>query len=149
MDQPPIVVTSGKTPFEVTILSATAAAGIALTLAGTRPRSVSEAMPTTVQVTWQAALVLTGVAGLVGVYWRGEVATGLGVELGALVGLGTATCMYTIALIAISGVQAIAAASFVSAIGVASWLRAAEIVRDLRRLARAGDADTTGGSEGG
>lgn len=131
------------------MLAASAAAGVALTVAGTRPLSVTATMPVVVQIPWQAALIFTGVVGLVGVYWRGSLWTGLGVELVAVIGLGTATCMYAIALIAVSGAHAIAAASFVSAVSVASWWRTAEIVRDLRRLARAGDADSTGGTVGG
>lgn len=144
-----LVVPTGRTPFEVSLLGAAVAAGGTLTAAGTLPWPVSVAMPVAVQGVWQVALVVTGLVGLVGVYWRGELATGLAVELGALAGLGAVTCMYAIALIAVSGTAAVASAAFVAAVGVASWWRAAQIVRDLRRMARACSAGTTGGLGGG
>ncbi|MGI5144782.1 hypothetical protein ACQEVC_45445 [Plantactinospora sp. CA-294935] len=130
----------GRNPFEAAVLAASAVAGASLIAAGQRPRSVAEAMPPLLQDTWEIALVLAGVVGLVGIYWPGPPLVGVGSELSALVVLGTATTMYAIALFAISGWQALAAGAFITAIGVASWWRTALIVRDLRRLARHHDA---------
>lgn len=127
--------TASRHPFEVALLGAATTAGVALLVVG-RPRSVTEAMPVLVQSVWEVALVLTGVVGLAGVYWRGHASVGLGIELGAMVLLGTATAMYAIALFAISGLQALAAGAFLAAIGAASWWRAGQIGGALRWVAR-------------
>ena len=130
----------GRNPFEAAILAASAVAGASLIAAGQRPRSVTESMPPLLQDTWEIALVVAGVVGLVGIYWPGPPLVGVGAELSAVVVLGTATTMYAIALGAINGWQALPAGTFVGGVGVASWWRAVLIVRDLRRLARHHDA---------
>lgn len=134
---PTILVTTGRTPFEVTILAAATTAGIALLAAGERPRSVAEAMPAAVQSIWEIALIVSGLVGLAGVYWPGPSVTGFGAELSAVVVLGTATAMYAIALFAISGLQALAAGAFIAAVSGASWWRAGQIWADLQRVLHA------------
>lgn len=134
----PIVVSTGRTAFEVPMLGAALVAGTTLVIVDMRPRSVAESMPPAVQDTWEVALIVAGLVGLIGAYWPGRLPTGLGAEMFAVIVLGTSTTMYAIALAAISGWEALAAGSFIAAVGVASWWRCAEIVRDLRRLVRAG-----------
>lgn len=119
------------------MLAAAAACGCALLVADARPRTVSESMPAMVQVIWEVGLLVCGLVGLVGVGWRGHPATGLGVELGALMLLGSSTAMYGIALFAVAGLQATAAGTFIAAVSAASWWRSTQIVRDLRRIALA------------
>lgn len=131
---PPVLVTRGRQPFEVTILVAAMACGLALLLADTRPASVAASMPVWLQSTWEVGLLVCGVAGLVGIWWPGALVSGLAVELGALFLLGALTAMYTIALFSVSAGQATAAGAFVAAVAVASWWRAGQIVRDLRRM---------------
>lgn len=134
----PVQITSGRHPFEVTILAAALLCGIALMASNARPRSITESMPSLVQSSWEIGLVGAGVIGLTGVLlWRGQLAVCLGVELGGVMILGTVTSMYGIALFAVSGSQALAAGAFVVGVSLASWWRIAQIVRDLRRLALA------------
>jgi hypothetical protein len=129
-------IVSGRDPFEVTFLVAALVCGIALVVSHRRPLAITAAMPVVVQEVWEVGLILVGIVGLLGIAWRGQFATGLGVELCSLVLLGTTTSMYSIALFAVSGTMALAAGSFITAVAVASWWRSAQIMRDLRRLAR-------------
>lgn len=134
----PLLIISGRHPFEVTLLLAAVVCGSGLLLlADTRPRSVSVAMPGVVQATWEIGLVVCGLLGLVGIGWRGQLSTGLGLELGAIVLFGTTAGMYALAIFAISGRVGLAAGTFVAAVSAASYWRATQIVRDLRRLAQA------------
>ncbi|MEV4760326.1 hypothetical protein AB0J86_35210 [Micromonospora sp. NPDC049559] len=130
-------VNSGRHPFEVTLLLATLGCGIALIVSDARPRSVALAMPGVVEVTWEWSLVVVGLVGLIGLVWPGHVVTALGIELGAMVTLGSSTGMYAIALFAVAGDMALAAGTFIVAVAVASWWRAAQIWTDLRELAHA------------
>ncbi|MCX5066673.1 hypothetical protein OOJ91_12365 [Micromonospora lupini] len=133
----PVQIASGRHPFEVAVLVAAVACGIALVVFDRRPASVSAAMPATVQTLWAAGLITAGVVGLVGVIWPGDLSTSMGVELIGMILLGTVTTMYAIALYFVSGGAAIAAGAFVIAVAVASWARCVQVVRDLRRVGRA------------
>jgi hypothetical protein len=130
------MITSGRHPFEATLLIAAVACGGALLLSDSRPQSVVAAMPGVVQATWEVGLIVGGLIGLLGISWRGQLSTGLGLELGAIIVFGTTTGMYAIALFAISGRNGLAAGIIVAALSVASYWRSTQIVRDLRRLAR-------------
>ncbi|MGW3602048.1 hypothetical protein [Micromonospora sp. NPDC005161] len=120
-------------PFEVAALAMAPVCGALLLLLGGRPTSVRMAMPVPIQIGWEIGLVLVGVGGLLGILWPGRLATGLA----SVVVFGTISGMYTMALLVVSGRQAIAAASFITALAVGSLWRAAQIAIDLRRLAQA------------
>ncbi|MBF9131905.1 hypothetical protein I0C86_23495 [Plantactinospora sp. S1510] len=132
---PTIQIRSGRHPFQTTLLVATFACGIAQLIVDARPRSVTTSMPILVQNVWEWGLVVVGIVGLLGTTWRGRLSTGLGIELGAMVVLGTTTGMYAFALFAVSGKAALTAGTFIAAIAVASGWRAVEILSDLRDLA--------------
>ncbi|GIG92496.1 hypothetical protein Pen02_74320 [Plantactinospora endophytica] len=129
--------TSGWQPFEVTSLATAVVCGVSLVGLDSRPRSVAAAMPNLLEQIWAVGLIVAGVAGLCGVAWQGQLATALGVELGALLGFGSVTGMYAIAVFVIAGRPGIAAGLFIAALAVSSWWRCVQIVRDLHRLARA------------
>ncbi|MCZ7478925.1 hypothetical protein [Micromonospora sp. WMMC273] len=112
-------------------------AGMVLLISGERPRSVTTAMPALVLLLWEIGLVGAGVIGLMGVTWRGQLSTGLAVELLGLILLGSASTMYAVAVYVVSGWGAVVAGSYVIAAAGASWWRAGQIVRDLSRVARA------------
>jgi hypothetical protein len=132
---PIIQIRSGRHPFQITLLAATFACGVAQLTVDARPRSVTTSMPILVQNLWEWGLLVVGIVGLLGTTWRGRLSTGLGIELGAMFILGTSTGMYAIALFAVSGKAALTAGSFITAIAVASGWRAVEILSDLRDLA--------------
>ncbi|MET8352355.1 MULTISPECIES: hypothetical protein [unclassified Micromonospora] len=136
-------------PFEVAALAMAPVCGVLLLLLGGRPTSVRMAMPVPIQIGWELGLVLVGVGGLLGILWPGRLATGLGIELASVVVFGTISGMYTMALLVVSGRQAIAAASFITALAVGSLWRAAQIAIDLRRLAQASQCVAVEPAEGG
>ncbi|MFC6017208.1 hypothetical protein ACFP2T_13450 [Plantactinospora solaniradicis] len=133
----PVSVVTGRHPYQVAIHASAIVCGIALVLTDRVPRSAAESMPYPVQVLWVALLVTSGLAALVGAWWRGRFATGLKVELGGVLLLAGGTGMYGVALFAVSGWAAVVAGSFVVGIALGSWWRAAQILRELRHVADA------------
>lgn len=122
--------------FEFAVLGTAPVCGVLLTALDVHPTSVEVAMPAVVRIGWEVGLIVVGLAGLLGMFWPGELGTGLGIELAAVLMLGALAAMYVVAVLAVAGAQAVVAASFVGAVAVGSWLRSAEIVRSLRWLAR-------------
>ncbi|MEV4810112.1 hypothetical protein [Micromonospora avicenniae] len=130
------LIRSRRQPFEVAVLLAAPPCGLLLMLLDVRPPSVTLAMDTPIQVLWELGLIAGGVIGLSGIIWPGRLATGLGIELAAVVLLGTITAMYAVALAAVSGRSGTAAISFILAVSTGSFWRAGQIIFDLRLLAR-------------
>ncbi|MET7705858.1 hypothetical protein [Micromonospora sp. NPDC005413] len=128
---------SQRQPYEVAVLAAAPVCGILMATLDVRPTTVQTAMPVPIQIAWEVGLIAVGVGGLLGILWPGRLSTGLGVELASVLVLGTITGMYAVALMAMSGRQSFATASFVVAVTVGSLWRAGEIAVDLHRLARA------------
>ncbi|WCN83430.1 hypothetical protein [Micromonospora sp. LH3U1] len=128
---------SQRQPYEVAVLAAAPVCGILMLTLDVRPTSVQTSMPVPIQIAWKVGLIAVGVGGLLGILWPGRLSTGLGVELASVLMLGTITGMYAVAMVAVSGRQSVAAASFVVAVSVGSLWRAAQIAVDLQRLARA------------
>jgi hypothetical protein len=139
----PIQVTTGRHPFQVAVLAASLVVGLALIASDLQPRSVVAAMSGPIRLLWEFQLAAAGVVGLMGIYWPGRLQVRLWIELCGVVVLGTATTMYALALYAVSGTAAIAAGAFVAALAVAAWWRVGQIIRDLRRMARAAESGTT------
>ncbi|MFI6761879.1 hypothetical protein ACIBF5_22330 [Micromonospora sp. NPDC050417] len=133
----PIRVSSGRHPFELTFLLGGLVCGIMMILLDALPRSLVLAMPATVEWSWETGLIVAGLVGLAGVGWPGQLSTGLGLELGAVLLLGANTAMYAIALFSMSGMAALTAGTFIGAVSIGSSWRCAQIIGDLRRLARA------------
>jgi len=137
----PVQIVSGRHPFEVMLLVAALLCGILLLVADFRPPSIGIAMPPVIQVTWEVGLVVVGVGGLLGITWPGHLVTGIGIELGAMVLLGTTTAMYSIAVLFVSGRPALIAGAFIGAVAVSSLWRSLQILRDLRKLLHANEQD--------
>lgn len=133
----PIRISSGRHPFELTFLLGGLICGLMMAALDALPRSLVAAMPATIEWSWEVGLILAGLLGLLGVAWPGQLSTGLGLELGAVLLLGAATAMYSIALFAISGSGAYTAGIFIGAVSVGSGWRSCQILADLRLLARA------------
>lgn len=130
----PVSVVTGRHPYQVAIHASAICCGLALAATDRVPKSAAEAMPTPVQVLWVALLLSSGLATLVGTWWRGRTSTGLRLELAGVLLLAGGTGMYAVALFAISGWQAAAAGSFIAGIAIGSWWRAVQILRDVRHL---------------
>ncbi|MFG1955431.1 hypothetical protein [Micromonospora sp. NPDC048830] len=122
--------------YEFAVLATSPVCGVLLAAGDIRPHSVEVAMPGAIRLCWEFGLIAVGVAGLLGMFWPGQLGTGLGIELAAVLMLGAIAAMYVVSVLVVAGAQAVVAASFVGAVVVGSWLRAAEIVRSLRWLVR-------------
>jgi hypothetical protein len=137
----PIRITSGRHPYEVALLIAAPLVGVIMILSSARPRSMA-AMPMPVSVIWIALLIVAGATGLAGVWWPGRIELSLSIEAVGVLVLGSATSMYTVAVLATAGFAAAAAGGFSAAIAGGSWWRLSQIWRDLRKLDRAIKART-------
>ena len=137
----PVAVTNGRHPYEVAVHASAVACAVALLIVDEVPRSAAETMGPVVRVLWVCLLAAAGVAQLVGAFWRGSVDTALRVELGGVLLLASGTSMYAVALFAVSGIQALASGTFFAGIALGAWWRAAQIIRDIRRLGRAEEGD--------
>lgn len=146
----PLVVHTGRHPFEVAFLSAAVVVGLVLWLVDQRPQSVQSAMPVVVQALWVSGLVSGGLVGLGSLWLQArDVWRGLVVELFAMSVTGSALIMYAVAIFTVSGVRGLAGGGFTAAFGVAAWSRFAQIVVDLRRISRvAVTGSRSGGGDG-
>ncbi|WP_329109913.1 hypothetical protein OG792_13780 [Micromonospora sp. NBC_01699] len=142
----PIRITSGRHPFELSFLLGGLVCGVMMVTLDALPRSLVAAVPATVEWTWEVSLVLAGLVGLLGIGWPGQISTGQGLELGAILLLGANTCIYAIALFVISGEAALAAGTFIGAVSIGCSWRAGQIMGNLRRLAEAPDRRARTGS---
>ncbi|GAA2219868.1 hypothetical protein ACFY2R_27000 [Micromonospora olivasterospora] len=122
--------------YEFAVLAVAPVCGVLLAAGDIRPHSVEVAMPEAMRICWEFGLVAVGVAGLLGMFWPGQLGTGLGIELAAVLMLGAIAAMYVVSVLVVAGAQGVVAVSFVGAVTVGSWLRAAEIARSLRWLVR-------------
>ncbi|MFE9654596.1 hypothetical protein [Micromonospora sp. NPDC006431] len=122
--------------YEFAVLVTAPVCGVLLVVLRVRPQSVEVAMPDVIKVCWEIGLIVVGVAGLLGMFWPGQLGTGLGIELAAVLMLGAIAAMYVVSVLVVAGAQAVVAASFVGAVAIGSWLRSMEIVRSLRWIIR-------------
>lgn len=125
-----------RQPFQNAVVATAPLCGALMIILEVRPPAVEAAMPGPVRVGWQVGLVVAGLVGVAGLLWPGRCSTALGIELASMLMLGTLAGMYAVAVTVFSGRMAVAAASFITAVAIGSWWRAAEVVRDLRGLAR-------------
>ncbi len=127
--------------FELAVLITAPVCGVLLAVLHIRPESVELTMPEAIRVCWEFGLIVAGLAGLLGMFWPGQLGTGLGIELAAMLMLGAIAAMYVVSILVVADEQALVAASFVSAVAFGSWLRSVEIARSLRWLIRLHHAD--------
>lgn len=139
----PILVVSGRHPFEVSVLLAAVMTGIFLLVTGFESRSVSAAMPGAIGVAWDLFMVGGGIIALVGAYWPGKLLARLGLEAIGVLLFGASLAMYVVSVVAFSGMQAVVAAMFVGSIAAGALLRAAQIGLDIRRVTAAVESGTT------
>jgi len=114
------------------MLLAAAVVGVSRVLQPTSG-TLERALPWLLVVIWYVLLSLASVTALLGIFWR-EVLAGLLIERAGLMGLASAGSVYAIALIAVGGWTAVAAAGFVMGFAGASVVRAVDIGRILVRI---------------
>jgi hypothetical protein len=133
----PVLITPGRHPFEVVPLAACALAGSYMAVSGVRPPSMTAAMPEPVLTAWLALVAVGGALGLLGVYWRGDVADGLLIEFAGVSAVALACTLYVAVLFVGNpvGVAFGAAGLLAGLAGGAGW-RAGQCLTDWRRVHR-------------
>ncbi len=129
-----VVVVGRQRAHEVLLLAVSVIVGAAYTIGAPRPGSLSALLNPWVFRVWAVAMLVSGLAGLLGCVYRGRVETALGIERGAmLVQLG-ALLIYATVLFAYAGVSALLAGLITCGWGAANAARAVQIGRALRQL---------------
>lgn len=132
---PPVVVfPSRHRPHEQLLLAWSALSGATLLIGAPEPASLAALMPGVVVTLWSAGLVVSGVAGLIGCWWRGE--RGQILEAGGLLIGAGALLMYAVAAIAAAGSRALFPAGVILAWLLANLWRVNQIRRELKAQRR-------------
>lgn len=130
-------ITTGRHPFQVATVTASPLAALAVLISGKFPPSLDAALPGPFAEVWLGGLALSGIVTHVGVYWRGDLDTGLLVEGGGLSLMASMLTIYASALLLVQGGTGFAAAAFLGSIAVAGWWRAVQVGLDVRKVWRA------------
>lgn len=125
-------------PFEVFLLFLSVLTGAAF-LSGVRPpTSLEHSLDHWVVQMWFSVLVLSGVIGLCGCFWPGNIVTGLLLERSAMLLAVAAGLIYAMGLLASAGWGAVGTAASVIAYILACLVRIGGITATLNRLYRLG-----------
>lgn len=130
----PVVLVSRTAAHEVLFLLASVVLGAAYTFGTPAPASVAATQPLWVIRAWAVGMILSGVFGLAGCFWRTNIARALLLERSGMY-FGAATMLvYTVSLFGYAGWRAIGSGVFFGFWAVANLWRAFQISRDLGRL---------------
>jgi len=128
-----VVIVAGRSrPHELLLLGWSLLSGISYLLGAPPPGSITALMPAWEIHAWAAGLLVSGLVGLVGCWWRGNHALGLGLESGGLLIGSGALLLYTVAAFSVGGWRALFAAGLVATWLAANLWRVGQIRRDLR-----------------
>jgi len=129
----PLLVRSGRNPFEVLLLVACAMAGvIGLVAPNASANAITAALPHWEVLCWYSGLLAGGVISLAGVFARGV--TSLFVERVGIILLACLMLAYALALFAQVGIRGVLPASITGLFAVACAVRFVYITTDLKRM---------------
>lgn len=129
----PLLVRSGRNPFEVLMLAACVATGaVGLCEPGSTFNVITALLPAWEVSTWYAGLTVGGLVSLVGVFWSGVMS--LLVERVGLIMLMCLTLAYSAAVITQVGVKGTLPILFTGMFAVACAIRFVYITTDLKRM---------------
>lgn len=140
MDQPsrPIVVVLGRQrPHEIFLLAYSMVAGVTLLAADAEPTSVTATLTPAMVVVWAVGLLLSGLIGLVGCFWRGHFSTALRLEQSGVLLNAAALLGYTMSIFVFAGSRGLFAGALIAAWALADIARAWNISGDLLRVQQA------------
>lgn len=123
-------------PHEVLIHGFCIIGGILFSSGVARSQVLNEAVSDAVRIGWAIALLVSGVVGLTGCYWRGQIRVGLLLERAALAFGSAAAIVYLLALVTAAGWGATGAGLWIGAYVAANLARVHGITGDLRILER-------------
>lgn len=127
-------ITGYPNPFEAYLLVACVVQGALVVTGVARPGAIEAALSGVpgLRYVWALLLLLGGLLGLLGLYWRGENETaGVLIKRAGLICVGFGTLVYGIAL-ALAGATAYVASLTTLAFAWAAFTRAAQVTRMLR-----------------
>lgn len=104
------------------------------------PSSLQALVPKWVVVTWSLGLLISGVVGLVAIFWKHSVVRALEAERGALYMSSGALLLILGASLAINGLRSIFSIGIIAAWMVANVVRARQIRRELQAIERVIDS---------
>lgn len=134
----PVLITSGRHPFEVwPLFACTVVGGVMAIAPASRPRTITTSLPEPLLVAWLVLMSLGGLAGLVGSHWTRRIDTGLLVEAAGVLAVACMCTLYVLVLAAADPQRAFAAGGLLAGIGGGAWHRVGQIIDERRRLARA------------
>jgi hypothetical protein len=135
MNARPILVLTGRhRPHEQLLLAYGALSGAVFLAGAPEPAGIAAVMPGAVVTLWAVGMVVSGVVGLVGNWWRGE--RGQVLEAGGLlVGAGS-LLIYAATAVAAAGTRAMFPAGIILAWFAANLWRAVQIRAELRQGSR-------------
>lgn len=129
-----LVATGRRHPHEVFLLVFSIAGGLAFLLGSAPPSSLERALPAVVLYAWSWSLLLGGVLGLAGCYWRRNVELGLALERGGMMLATASGLLYVGAILSLAWPAGVGAAIYIGSYAAACLVRALQITRDLRRI---------------
>lgn len=135
MNRQPLIVRSGRSPFQVYLMVAAVAIGV-VGLAGRRPsKAVEELLPHYSLVAWYIILIVGGTICVVGSYngsrqTKDQLLLGFAMERIGLWPLGIATSLYVVGVTAVAGWGGFAAGAFPAAFCFACFWRLRQIAID-------------------
>lgn len=132
MTRPVIVVAGRHRPHEQIFLAYSALLGVGYLTVAPVPGSVVAAFPPVAVTIWAGALAVSGLAGLVGCWWRGE--RGLEMEAGGLLMNAGALVFYSSAAFAAVGLRALLPGGIALAWAAANMWRAGQAYKDVKAI---------------
>lgn len=99
------------------------------------PRSL-QSTPKTMVLASAVVLLVAGVVGMVGSYWRGDVRVGLELERGALTMRAGMAALLASSVFVFAGWRGLMSGGFLTCLAVADLWRTGVITKDLRRISR-------------
>jgi hypothetical protein len=133
---PRVVVATGKhRPHEVAFFAWSVYTGVPYAIGIALPNS-AQALSYTGLILLSVGLVLAGLAGLAGCFWRGDVRTGLEIERGALTMRGGLAALFAVLIFVGAGGRGWSAGGFLLFLAAADLWRGWIITRDLVRIRR-------------
>lgn len=132
----PDTIPARRHPHQVFVAGFAILAGLPVLLGGPSAGSLSASLPGWLLAVWGFTLTVGGLAILGAAAVRSAI-TALYLEAAAHLPLAIMAYAYAAALVNLAGIRGLSAAAIVAGFGLASTVRAAQVIRTLRRLGRA------------
>lgn len=132
-----VLVTGRHRPHELLLLAVSVLLGASYLARGTGPQTLTATVPRWVVLLWAVGLVASGIIGLTGCLWRGDITVGLGLERGAMLMSTGAMGLISAVIVSATGMRGAFSAGITIAWALANIYRIAQITTDLRQIAAA------------